>query len=1089
MIEALLDALRADGREATHDQVADLVWLLPYILAGPPKRKPSKILDKGGAAGDQQKGSSTPLTDTRADHSQAQTAQPANDSKTAANSLAQHTPGHLFAPVATALLSGDRVPVIRIRVAAADSLFGKAAIARALRPLNRRFYSQTSFVLDEEATVDQIANGGPISPVLAPGMERWLDVALVVDESASMRVWHQTTRELAQVLVRQGAFRDVRSWFVNLDKGVKLYGEPGLGNTPRRLRHFKELIDSSGRRAILVVTDCIAPAWLDGSMFRVLEQWGRSGMVALVQMLPERMWVRTGLAGRTEILRASSAGAPNRLLKVQRPPHQAATLDDLKLPVITMTPDAVSGWARMVASLGNASVPGRALGRSEFALPELQRKKPADVAPEKRIALARAQMSPQALELAAYLTAAPLVMPVMRLVQAAMMSERLQTHLAEILLGGLVRQETPAGTPVSPDQILYDFWPGVRELLRSRVHNADKLVVLRTVSRLIEQRIGATVDWQALLADPTGQSKLFADPIAQKFAEIAPSLIREIGWVPPPPPLQRIGKRILVVGTALYQLPSPVIHAARAIGQALALAGFDLMSGGCQGVDYLVAEAYVHAVQTRLANVEQRFTQVVQQWRDPAFPGGWIERVNSDSEWTGRVTKSADAVLIVGGMKGAADTARVFMRLQKPAIPLPGTGDAARALWRELSEQPTEISDLLEALDIPVLTPSDAEFASVMAVAVLDVLFDAGQANKIDARTGLAALLNFLKSDNAAPGSLEVGWRWKPELARQVLKAWLQMPPTPQQAEAVLPVLPSLFSSQGAVTEWFQNQISATPEEWLASLNMLQLLPIARRYLEPEPPETYGPQETELRYRIGAVASAEGIASCLKSEDPATRVLSYFALQYRTASVVEFDLASCFALERLDARRWRETRPLRQLLVCVDRLGSDRSGLVTGQLDETRTFLYANGDLDPGRECRNFLESMLFRFANTGTPVTIGDLSLESSCWRAPQHDEKHHATVYRFDVVVTALDEILDRIHRVEYHLPPAWDDHGYNRAHQVIVNRRTRFKLKDLTYASDLDVHADVHFWGQSDPIHLLAEVKVPKKTQLLAKNNTDY
>ena len=265
------------------------------------------------------------------------------------------------------------------------------------------------------------------------------------------------------------------------------------------------------------------------------------------------------------------------------------------------------------------------------------------------------------------------------------------------------------------------------------------------------------------------------------------------------------------------------------------------------------------------------------------------------------------------------------------------------------------------------------------------------------------------------------------------------------------------------------------PQEWQARLEMLQLLPLARRYLEPTPPEVYEPHVTELRQQVAGLASLEGIAYCLRNDDPATRVLGCVALQCWEDTLASFELGPCFALERRDARRWRETRPLWQLLGCADRLDASRhSNTLTEQLDEVRTFLYANDDLDPGRECRTYLEQILFRNVQQSRALTPADLSLESTSWRAPRHDAAHQRKVYRFDVVVAGADTILNRIHRVEYQLPPAWDDHGRNRAHQVVVNRRSRFKLKDLAY-TDLTVDANIHVWGQPDPIRLSTSVRI--------------
>jgi hypothetical protein len=453
-----------------------------------------------------------------------------------------------------------------------------------------------------------------------------------------------------------------------------------------------------------------------------------------------------------------------------------------------------------------------------------------------------------------------------------------------------------------------------------------------------------------------------------------------------------------------------------------------------------------------------------------------VVHVLAEREWLKRVAETADAVVVVGGRNGSISVARDFLKLRKPVIPMPGTDGAALELWRELREVQAEYDDLWEVLDVPIATQNEADFGSAMAVAILELLFDAGRGNSMAPREALTGLRRFMKDGDAEPELWEAGWRWNSILAKQVLKAWLQIPPDQGRAESLLKALPDLFGSLTAVSAWFQNELGVSPGEWQARLKMLKLLPIARQYLELKAPELYERDAAELRDRIGDVASIDGVASCLKSSDGATRILGYVAVQRWSGPAANFELGPCFALERRDARRWRETRPLWQLLVCVDSPGLvRRNAAVMGELDETRTFLYANDDIDPGRECRNQLERILFRAVNATSAVTQADVRLASSCWRAPQHDEKHHATVYRFDVVVEAASEILDRIHRVEYQLPPAWDAPGRQRAHQVIVSRRSRFKLKDMTYASDLTVNVQIHVWGQSEAIRLSTVVKV--------------
>lgn len=83
------------------------------------------------------------------------------------------------------------------------ALPGALALHRALRPLGRRAVPDGGHALaqlDEEATVELTAASGFRLPVLRPAPTRWLDVALVVDDSVSMGVWDRSVREFRALL-------------------------------------------------------------------------------------------------------------------------------------------------------------------------------------------------------------------------------------------------------------------------------------------------------------------------------------------------------------------------------------------------------------------------------------------------------------------------------------------------------------------------------------------------------------------------------------------------------------------------------------------------------------------------------------------------------------------------------------------------------------------------------------------------------------------------------------------------------------------------------------------------------------------------
>ena len=211
------------------------------------------------------------------------------------------------------------------RSPAAVTLPGALDIARALRPFMRRVPLQGKFILNEEATAERIAEEGLWVPILDPALRRWLEIALVVDDGAAMRVWRQTIAELQLLLGRHGAFHIVRIWRLVTDANdgiVRLYAEHGQNESPQYARNPLELIDPSGQRLILVVTDCVSPALHGGAVSQVLTSWGRSNPVTIVQVLPQRLWVRTGLREATPV--RLHVPAPPRDLPLRGKPMQAS---------------------------------------------------------------------------------------------------------------------------------------------------------------------------------------------------------------------------------------------------------------------------------------------------------------------------------------------------------------------------------------------------------------------------------------------------------------------------------------------------------------------------------------------------------------------------------------------------------------------------------------------------------------------------------------------------------------------------------------------------------------------------------------------
>jgi hypothetical protein len=420
--------------------------------------------------------------------------------------------------------------------------------------------SRSVVVLDEGETVQRVAAEGIWIPSLRPAPERWLSLSLVVDESPSMAMWHRPVADLRRLLEHHGAFRDVRTWGLTGGAGagsLRLYAGPGPTPRPRRSYDPSRLLDATGRHLILVVSDCTDPAWYDGRVAEALALWGRREPVAVVQPLPERLWLRSALgAGLRARLHAPWPGAPNaRLLAraVERRPGPGRGRR-IALPVMTLEASAVKEWARALAAGGGAWATGRLVEldvprRATFQAPGASGASGAPGAvpqaagwgpPAPPRALLRdfdAVASPTACRLATLLAAVPLRLPVMRLVQARFLPGSGPAHLAEFFLSGLLREETPRAEEVHPDEVDYEFVDGVRDLLLDRLSGAAALEVIKRVSAFVEREAGQARSFAALLDDPGAAGDLppppggvpFAEASRLPFARVTARTLRRLG--------------------------------------------------------------------------------------------------------------------------------------------------------------------------------------------------------------------------------------------------------------------------------------------------------------------------------------------------------------------------------------------------------------------------------------------------------------------------------------------------------------------------------------------------------------------------------
>ncbi|MEU8772861.1 SAV_2336 N-terminal domain-related protein [Streptomyces sp. NPDC048606] len=416
---------------------------------------------------------------------------------------------------------------IPVRVPAAAALPRILEVQRALRALQRHRPPgpPTRHVLDEAATAEAGARAlGLLIPVFRPETRREATVRLVMDASPSMAVWHEMFEELRAVCERLGAFRDVQVHYLHRPAD----GTAAIGRGPApgtALRSGDQLRDPTGRTLTMVVSDCAGPLWREGEAQRLLHRWAQCAPCVVVQPLPQRLWSRSWLPTERGVLERADGGAgagagPLLRFRSDRAPRPGRPTGGLTVPVLPPSATALGAWARLVAGLGTGPVPaevGRVLARHPASPQPLPR---AARPPRELVRRFRSSAAPDAVRLAVYLSAAPLTLPVMRLVQRTMLPDSEPSDLAEVLLSGLLRR-----TGEAPGQ-WYEFVPGVQDVLLGPLGRDEAALVLTHCSEYVLAHFGRGVrNFPALAV-----SQLTGVPLTEPGAEA--------GRVPPLRPPQ-----------------------------------------------------------------------------------------------------------------------------------------------------------------------------------------------------------------------------------------------------------------------------------------------------------------------------------------------------------------------------------------------------------------------------------------------------------------------------------------------------------------------------------------------------------------------
>jgi hypothetical protein len=379
-----------------------------------------------------------------------------------------------------------------------------ARLARALHRLARRVPSRVTRELDEETTAARGIEDELWMPFLRPALTSAFDLVLLIDDAPTMWIWRDTAAQVVEAAEQSGAFRSVRVARVTVPRD----GLPTVRRgTEQVATDPAELLDGSGGRVFVVVTDGLAHGWAGPAADALLGRLGRAGPTAVVHLLPSHLRRRSSLYPYEAELGAGGFGATNTSLEHWPPPGGPDPMRPLPegsdgsvpVPVLSLNPGSIASWAELVTGKqgvrrGLQVVLAGTLTKGAPALGLNAPRFPHAAAATVRRFLEVA--TPSARKLACQLAAIPFEFELIDQFRRQMMPGTRPDHLAEILMGGLIDWDGAGeGQP--------EFAEGVREALLATTTRVQLRLTANALAGLpAAGRRGVAL--RAALLDPEG---------------------------------------------------------------------------------------------------------------------------------------------------------------------------------------------------------------------------------------------------------------------------------------------------------------------------------------------------------------------------------------------------------------------------------------------------------------------------------------------------------------------------------------------------------------------------------------------------------
>ena len=393
--------------------------------------------------------------------------------------------------------------------------------ANVLKILRQQSLSQTEKVLDEDSTIEYIANTHIWNVLTKPKREKKFTLNIIIEKSDSMEVWEEITSNFSSTVASFLFFKALNIYYL---KDFVLYSDKQCKNKVSvNIFHSHE-----EKYLTILMSDCVSSGWGYKSGYDFLKSITEITPFMILNMLPQRIWKRTIIDDTWRIKFTHKEGWLNKFLISDIDEEECqVSKEHVRVPMTTFDTISLKHWSNLIAGEKENCLYGSLFEAEWFSgAPKVTNDSRENEDPVQLVKDFEIFASPMAQKLAIYFSTVPLSMDIMKIVQKVSLPESNHTHLAEVFLSGLLKKTT-LRTPSR--KIIYKFVNGVRDILRDKLYLHKKIDILKENTTFISKNLGSTIDFIALIENPSSLDGMtLSDDNEIMFGEIIADVFNEM---------------------------------------------------------------------------------------------------------------------------------------------------------------------------------------------------------------------------------------------------------------------------------------------------------------------------------------------------------------------------------------------------------------------------------------------------------------------------------------------------------------------------------------------------------------------------------